>query len=119
MPNERPNRLFAAGMGERVVIRNTLSLWRGRRSPMLDERKGSNPGWREPIVSLSKKFRREAAHGIARLRFTGIALRTGIGVASSCGYFFVEGQINRHGCERKVAVKSFVLLIVCCNSGPS
>src|SRR6476620_788334 len=50
---------------------------------------------------------------------TLVARRTGIGVASSCGYVLVVGQMRRHGCVRRVPVKSFALLRVASRSGPS
>ena len=50
-------------------------------------------------------------------RLTFWARRAGVGLGDSSGYFFVEGQIKRHGCDLSVPVKSFALRSVASRSG--
>jgi hypothetical protein len=66
-----------------------------------------------------------------RVRGGGVAVARGLGfvvfftgavsaaACSSCGYFFVLGQIKRHGCVLTVSVSSLMFVPLAFKSGPS
>ena len=67
------------------------------------------PSYRE-ARRVGVGLERGDAAALAALIFAG---------GDSSGYFFVLGQIRRHGCDFKVAVASLTLSALVCREGPS
>ena len=61
--------------------------------------------------------------GVAFVRGRGLVVfftgAVSAAACSFCGYFFVLGQINRHGCVFTVSVNSLMFVPLAFKSGPS